>query len=528
MNVLIVDDEIYAVRTIQRCVDWAAAGVDMVLTAFNAAQAKKMFALHEVDIVITDIEMPGESGLALLGWVRENGYDSIAVCLTCHAEFAYAQEAMHHQVMEYVVKPVNVKHLEEIIVKAAECRREEQMTRAREQKGLLWDHHKERLEREFWESLIDGRQGSPSEMLRLAGQLRIDYDVNEQYRLILFSVHGIADRKEEWREQPDLMTFVIHNISRDLIIRDEDAGKTGWKDLRMWAVLPEKKTGGLYENLESFLDVCRTITGAGMTAYLDAPCFGEELHERYQKLLQRDYENASAAQCVIDCSLPAAGGDDAWELSVDQICGWLSGGDFKSLRQYASAVRDSGYEIGAKERFLAAEEVRREIYRCLERYHIALADFWTNERMELVMRSWQSLPDLMEWVLSVSDRFEEQGTGDGSEREMILRIRAYIGEHIEGRISREQIAEHVNFSADYVSRSFKKETGISLSEYIIREKIARAKELIARGEENIGDIAVRLGYSNFSYFSEVFKRIEGVLPSDYKRRAEVQSRNENI
>ena len=138
---------------------------------------------------------------------------------------------MHHQVMEYVVKPVNVKHLEEIIVKAAECRREEQMTRAREQKGLLWDHHKERLEREFWESLIDGRQGSPSEMLRLAGQLRIDYDVNEQYRLILFSVHGIADRKEEWREQPDLMTFVIHNISRDLFIRDEDAGKTGWKEI---------------------------------------------------------------------------------------------------------------------------------------------------------------------------------------------------------------------------------------------------------------------------------------------------------
>ncbi len=136
MNVLIVDDEIYAVRTIQRCVDWSAAGVDTVLTAFNAAQAKKLFALHEVDIVITDIEMPGESGLALLGWVRENGYDSIAVCLTCHAEFAYAQEAMHHQVMEYVVKPVNVKHLEEIIVRAAECRREEQMTRAREQRGF--------------------------------------------------------------------------------------------------------------------------------------------------------------------------------------------------------------------------------------------------------------------------------------------------------------------------------------------------------------------------------------------------------
>ena len=136
------------------------------------------------------------------------------------------------------------------------------------------------------------------------------------------------------------------------------------------------------------------------------------------------------------------------------------------------------------------------------------------------MHSWQSLSDLSDWLIAVADRLEELGGGTDSDKDMITQIRAYIREHVEGRITREQIAEHVNFSADYVSRTFKKETGVSLSEYILREKIARAKELIVRGEENIGDIAVRLGYSNFSYFSEVFKRIEGMLPSDYKRRAE--------
>ena len=521
MKVLIVDDEVYAVRTIQRCVDWEAAGVDTVLTAFNAAQAKEIFAAQEVDIVITDIEMPGESGLELLGWVREHGYDSIAVCLTCHAEFAYAQEALHHHVMEYVVKPVNFEQLGQLVAKAVQRREEEQLTRARESRGLLWDHHRERLEREFWESLIDGRSDSPSETIRQAGQLNLDYDVNEQYQLILFSVRGVSDRKEEWREQPELMTFIIHNISRDLFVTDEDAGRTGWKNLRMWAILSEQRTGGLYENLENFLDVCRTITGAEMTVYLGAPCFGEELHGAYQKLLQRDYQNASPKQGIVDCSLPAA--DPAggmWELPAEQIRGWLAAGEYAKLRQYAAALRDSGYETGARERFLAAEQLRRELYPCFDRRHIALADFWTNRLSEQVMHSWQSLSDLSDWLIAVADRLEELGGGTDSDKDMITQIRAYIREHVEGRITREQIAEHVNFSADYVSRTFKKETGVSLSEYIIREKIARAKELIARGEENIGDIAVRLGYSNFSYFSEVFKRIEGMLPSDYKRRAE--------
>ena len=75
-------------------------------------------------------------------------------------------------------------------------------------------------------------------------------------------------------------------------------------------------------------------------------------------------------------------------------------------------------------------------------------------------------------------------------------------ENLENRISREMIAEQLYFSTDYISRIFKKETGKSLSEYIMLRKIERARELVAEGKDNIGDIAVKLGYNNFSYFSE--------------------------
>lgn len=92
-------------------------------------------------------------------------------------------------------------------------------------------------------------------------------------------------------------------------------------------------------------------------------------------------------------------------------------------------------------------------------------------------------------------------------------------ENLENRITREQIAEKVHFSEDYLSKIFKKETGISLNEYITQEKIAYAKKLIEEDKDSIGNIAVRLGYSSFSYFSDIFKRNTGCLPREYRKKS---------
>ena len=72
-------------------------------------------------------------------------------------------------------------------------------------------------------------------------------------------------------------------------------------------------------------------------------------------------------------------------------------------------------------------------------------------------------------------------------------------ENLENRISREMIAEQLIFLL-IIFQDFKKETGQSLSEYIMLRKIERARELVAEGKDNIGDIAVKLGYNNFPIF----------------------------
>ena len=79
------------------------------------------------------------------------------------------------------------------------------------------------------------------------------------------------------------------------------------------------------------------------------------------------------------------------------------------------------------------------------------------------------------------------------------------------------VADQVNLSSEYFSRQFKKETGLSIKDYIIQAKVDAAKDLLARSDIPVSLIALEMGYDNFSHFTQIFKKICGVTPSDYRK-----------
>ena len=181
-------------------------------------------------------------------------------------------------------------------------------------------------------------------------------------------------------------------------------------------------------------------------------------------------------------------------------------------------VWPDGSRIRKKVFFLELEEVRYELYQLLKGKNLDPEVFWNDELMEEARKAYQSVEHCRKWISAAADRMKEGSRTRGEENDTVTRIRKFVEENLENRISREMIAEQLYFSTDYISRIFKKETGQSLSEYIMLRKIERARELVAEGKDNIGDIAVKLGYNNFSYFSEIFRRVTGYLPSDYRKR----------
>lgn len=96
-------------------------------------------------------------------------------------------------------------------------------------------------------------------------------------------------------------------------------------------------------------------------------------------------------------------------------------------------------------------------------------------------------------------------------------LRRYIDMHYQEDIRRSDLADLVYLNTDYISRIFKKETGLSISNYLIQKRVEVAKRLLTQSKLPINTVSIHVGYSNFSYFTKMFRENTGCSPLEYRR-----------
>lgn len=104
------------------------------------------------------------------------------------------------------------------------------------------------------------------------------------------------------------------------------------------------------------------------------------------------------------------------------------------------------------------------------------------------------------------------------ENEVVTQTKAYVKEHLSENISRADIAKRVYLHPDYLSHIFREKTSITLSEYILQERVCWAKELLEEGRLSITEVGEKVGFSNSSYFGKMFRKCTGCTPKDYRRQ----------
>ena len=119
----------------------------------------------------------------------------------------------------------------------------------------------------------------------------------------------------------------------------------------------------------------------------------------------------------------------------------------------------------------------------------------------------------------VSGIFFEENTDVPAEKEQddMALIQQYIRDNISRRITREELSDLVHLSPEYLSRLFHTETGRTLQDFIISEKLEYAKELLEKTRFSVSVISSKIGYDNFSHFSRSFKSYTGLSPQDYRK-----------
>ena len=102
------------------------------------------------------------------------------------------------------------------------------------------------------------------------------------------------------------------------------------------------------------------------------------------------------------------------------------------------------------------------------------------------------------------------------ERNVEQEVKKYVKEHLAEDITVTQIAEVLHFNPQYLMRTFKAKSGVSIMEYITQTRLSYAKQILRDTDLPIKSVALMVGYSDYAYFTRVFRKETGYSPSQYR------------
>ncbi len=536
LRVLIVDDEPDICELIHKLIDWEEMDMVSLGSVQNGIAAMEIILRQKPDIVITDIQMPGMTGLELIEKVTLQKLQTKFIVISGYREFEYAQQAIRFGVEDYLLKPISKKDLNLVLHRISqecgaamekqasetaildELRQKNVILRKNELRQTLTDPH-----RAFHGELFSFHPGiflavcvhasyrNKAELHRSSAQKileNISLRIREEFKNTVFDMEHIAN---------DCNSYILLNYASDCPVSYTDRrntlqrllheATTQYQNLRVTFAMgtPVNTVDEIRDAIATAEegDVLRLYAGtdkvieqmklrAGLPDTPECKISTEDI----QKLLQLvETMQKDAALKLIRSIYSEFRGVESYSIS----------GLFAATRNTMLRIRSDIVENGLREN-LDGEEAQQ-------------AGIFTEKAIHRQLTNCDTVDDLAdvfcEYVASEIDycqNIQSQRLG------MPIQIaQEYVRVHIDRQISLEEVSEQAFVSAGYLSTLFKERTGKNFSDYVVETRIDEAKRLLRQPEMSIGEVAQRVGYADARHFSKVFQKVVGVKPTAYRK-----------
>ncbi|WP_256761772.1 response regulator [Cohnella sp. WQ 127256] len=528
LTMMVVDDEMYALKGITQGIDWSDLPISTILEAENVAQAKKQLLEQQVDLVISDIEMPGANGIELLRQIRELTPNTLVVFLTGHARFEYAQEALHYGCFDYVLKPVDHDVLKDIIRRAVEEieRRKEQQNfeNTLEEYRLQWTNQLPILVERFWQDVLIRK--IPTSANRLSRELElynIPLEKDGRALPVLLSI-------ERWEVELDardesIMEYALRKAATEIIL-GENSGTIlqDRNDLNLVLLYGDSMDRKVLKaRCVQYVKACNDYFHCRVSCYMGEAVGIGELSEALERLTQMERANVSQPQTVIDSTQNFEASPGTNGPTLPAFTEWTIMLDSGNIEELVKSIEDTLMRFEEESSSRETLELFyfgfvHLLFQAANRKGISMYDMVSAQEVQdgqhartpALMQGWAT-----KLLLKVGQTFVDRQRDASA---VISKIQLYIQDNLHKELSRDDIANSVYRNPAYLSRLFRKETGLSLSDYIVQVKIEKVKVQLKETNDKISNIAEGLGYLHFSYFAKLFKKVTGVTPQEYRKK----------
>lgn len=530
-RVLLVDDEVHSVRGLQAGVRWERLHIGEIYTAHSLRQAQEVLESHPIDLMVCDIEMPQGTGLELLAWVRERHTRTETVFLTCHSDFVYAKQAIKLSSFDYLLKPVDYEELENVLAKAIDKidkdRERQSFEEIHRKYALLWESHRPLRKERFWKDVVEQTVPSiPEKIEERAKEHNLAYTAKMEFIPVYVRVKR-WNKQLSQREQR-IMEYALRNAAEEkLADNDPEAVVVPAGNGSLLVLVPrepgEVPASRLKDKCKEYIESCGEYFYCELCCYVGRPSAPHEMAGMLRELQKADADNVTVYREAF-----VLGEAPRVKLPFDppplrEWGEWLKTGArdrlAEDIKRYLNRFEEGKAELDAARLHRIYHDFLQMVYYVLQLKGLQANEVFSEnlltERPEAVL---QSVRAFREWALYVVEVAVNRLFATEDNVPVVERVKRFIREQIgEQELSREEIASYVYLNPDYLTRLFKKETGMSISDYLQQQRIEYAKGLLERTSQSISDVAVASGYSNLSYFSTIFKKSVGMTPADYRK-----------
>lgn len=539
IDILLVDDETYVTESLEMTIPWGELGVTTVLRAASGKEALEIMEENAVDIVVTDIRMPGMSGLDLIEEVSSRWSHIRCILLTGHSDFDYAKKAIQLQASDYILKPVNDEEFMASVSAAITSLRGE-WDEFDKYHRLLYSRKSDYkiLRENLMHDLLLGREITTRALREQLQQYEIGFEPEEPVVMLLIRLTGRFSSMDQ--QSLDLMDFAVGNIAEEVL---------GDK-FRVWF------GRGPHECLVMFLQHQGRVEEASMSQEtLTGPV--DTFREHVIRYLQGDlsmvvtppfpFKEMTAAYRRSLGSLVLSGPEENKIIFIDKERSQRIENDaaqaleelykppvlpqLLETKQWEAAASKLNAVFDAADRVCLSREHVYEMYLSVTNAFMYIAHKQGHLVHEidhagfdllLAHQLIQSPERLRRWATEMLAKLQEElsdQAGTQSRRHVIKQVQEMVTRDTGQDLSVKMIADKVYLHPVYLSKIYKAETGEGLGDYMIRMRMERALYLLKNSNKKIYEITSELGYQNPQYFSKMFKKHYGMTPNEFRDQA---------
>ena len=526
-GLLLVEDEAAIQNKLMQNVAWSDYGFEPVLGASNGLEALEVLEQHPIKIMVTDVQMPKMNGIELIKEIKKRDYQMKIIVISGFAEFEFAQESIKLNVSDYLLKPFASRRLLEAVLRikdelekeeAEEFEMESLREQLKENKAALID--KLLLE------LLNGKVE-----LNIEAQLKflgMDEFQNHDFQVAVMEIpdNQLEEMSEEKKYLLGLQFYQqAQRLANDSIYRNYIINLHRTQIILIMIKPDQDLTIRLEEILAQLHLALKVSLACGVgRAYHDLADLAISYREACSALRYRYLYGLNQVFSVNDLNPDP----QSYHKILNSLQHYPI---FDNLKIGADSAVQSDLKNIVRE--IRQTRLNPELSKMVASNLILLTFttlnelgyntgeiFGANDDTLSSLNRVESLDELEQLLTSFFNRINDyiRQKRTSLNYQLVEEIRLYLNENFTEEITLSAMANRYNISPSYLSLLFTERTGKNFIDYLTERRIKKAKELLKHTDLKIYEISNSVGYRDSFYFSNCFKRVVGVSPSEYRER----------